>query len=135
MQGLRLCINMVEYIWIRMLWFINLLMTCWIISVYWGLRKNYIATSFMACVPKHELIKEFIDKYENVSFYNDDKSLDLTTNVQRLTQILEDRGLVRNNKLQKVGDISIYPQEYFSPYDYGNCIRKILKILIVSIYF
>ena len=87
-------------------------------------EEYYIATSFMACVPKHELIKEFIDKYENVSFYNSDKSLDLTTNVQRLTQILEDRGLVRTNKFQKLCDISIYPQEYFSPYDYANCIRK-----------
>ena len=81
-------------------------------------EENYIATSFMACVPRQELIKEFIDRYENVSFYNEDKSLDLTTNVQRLTQILEDRGLIRNNKFQKLGDINIYPQEYFSPYDY-----------------
>lgn len=87
-------------------------------------QENYIATSFMACIPKYELIKEFIDKYDNVSFYNSDKSLDLTTNVERLTGILEKRGLVRNNELQKVGDIIVYPQEYFSPYDYGNFIRK-----------
>ena len=87
-------------------------------------QESYIATSFMACIPKYELIKEFIDKYENVSFYNSDKSLDLTTNVERLTEILEKRGLVRNNQLQMVGDIIVYPQEYFSPYDYGNFIRK-----------
>lgn len=87
-------------------------------------EENYVATSFIACVPRHDLIKEFIGRYENASFYNQDKSLDLTTNVQRLTDILENRGLVRNNEFQKVGDISVYPQEYFSPYDYGNCIRK-----------
>lgn len=87
-------------------------------------QGNYIATSFMACVPDHDLINKFIDNYENISFYNLDKSLDLTTNVQRLTQILEDRGLIRNNEFQKLGDISVYPQEYFSPYDYGNCIRE-----------
>lgn len=87
-------------------------------------EENYVATSFIACVPGHDLIKEFIGRYENASFYNQDKSLDLTTNVQRLTDILENRGLVRNNELQNVGDISVYPQEYFSPYDYGNCIRK-----------
>lgn len=87
-------------------------------------EENYVATSFIACVPGHDLIKEFIGRYENASFYNQDKSLDLTTNVQRLTDILENRGLVRNNEFQKVGDISVYPQEYFSPYDYGNCIRK-----------
>lgn len=87
-------------------------------------EENYVATSFIACVPGHDLIKEFIDRYENASFYNQDKSLDLTTNVQRLTDILENRGLVRNDEFQKVGDISVYPQEYFSPYDYGNYIRK-----------
>ena len=90
-------------------------------------EENYVATSFIACMPKHELIKEFIDKYENASFYNSDKSLDLTTNVERLTEILEKKGLVRNNKLQRVEDIIIYPQEYFSPYDYGNFIRKNTK--------
>lgn len=85
---------------------------------------NYIATSFMASIPKHDLIKEFIDRYKDINFYNHDNSLDLTTNVQRLTDILEDKGLIRNNQYQQIGDISIYPQEYFSPYDYGNCIRK-----------
>lgn len=87
-------------------------------------EENYIATSFMASIPKHDLIKEFIDRYEGIEFYNEDNSLDLTTNVQRLTDILENKGLIRNDKYQQIEDISIYPQEYFSPYDYGNCIRK-----------
>ena len=87
-------------------------------------EENYIATSFIACIPKHDLIKEFIDEYENLNFYNNTNSLDLTTNVKRLTRVLETRGLVRNNKFQYVNDISIYPQEYFSPYDYANHIRK-----------
>ena len=30
------------YICIQMLWFISLLMACWIISVYWDLRKKII---------------------------------------------------------------------------------------------
>ena len=30
---------------------------------------NYVATSFMAAEPQHELIKEFYDLYENLSFY------------------------------------------------------------------
>ncbi|WP_455537608.1 glycosyltransferase family 32 protein [Terrisporobacter sp.] len=87
-------------------------------------EENYVATSFMASIPKHDLIKEFIDNYEGINFYNQDNSLDLTTNVQRLTEILQNKGLIKNNKYQQIGNISIYPQEYFSPYDYGNCIRK-----------
>lgn len=86
-------------------------------------EENYIATSFMAVTPNHKLIKEFIDRYENLQFYNESGDLDLTTNVQRLTSILENKGLVRNGLYQVIeNDINIYPQEYFSPYDYGNCI-------------
>ena len=34
-------------------------------------------------------------------------------------------GLKRNNKYQILNDgITIYPQEYFSPYDYANCIKN-----------
>lgn len=87
-------------------------------------EENYIATSFMACIPKHNLIKEFIDGYKDICFYNEDKSLNMITNVKRLTQILENRGLIRNNKFQCINDINIFPQEYFSPYDYANYIRK-----------
>ncbi|MCC3869657.1 glycosyltransferase family 32 protein [Terrisporobacter mayombei] len=87
-------------------------------------EENYIATSFIASTPEHDLIKEFIDRYEDLKFYNDDNSLDLTTNVQRLTDILVNRGLNINNQYQQIDDISIYPQEYFSPYDYGDCISK-----------
>lgn len=87
-------------------------------------QEEYIATSFMASISGHELIKEFINRYENISFYNKDKSIDLTTNVQKLTEILVSRGLKRDGNYQEIGDISIYPQEYFSPYDYGNCIRE-----------
>ena len=87
-------------------------------------EENFIATSFMACIPKHDLIKEFIDNYNGIYFYNEDQSLNVITNVKRLTQILENRGLIRNNKFQCINDINIYPQEYFSPYDYVNYIRK-----------
>ncbi|MEG0180322.1 MAG: glycosyltransferase [Romboutsia sp.] len=86
-------------------------------------QDKYIATSFIAVVQGYILIKEFLEQYKNISFYNEDMSLDLTTNVQKLTSILERKGLKRDGKFQMVDGISIYPQEYFSPYDYGNCIK------------
>ena len=79
----------------------------------------------------YNLIKEFIDEYESLNFYNIDKSLNLTTNVKRLTKILEDKGLIRNNKFQYIDDISIYPQEYFSPYDYANYINTYCEHLFL----
>lgn len=86
-------------------------------------QEEYIATSFIAVKQNHPLIKQFIDKYENVNFYTKDNSIDLTTNVRKLTEILEEKGLKRNGQYQIIDNISIYPQEYFSPYDYGNCLR------------
>lgn len=37
----------------------------------------------------------------------------------------EKQGLVRDNTFQLLPDgIAIYPKEYFSPYDYGNCVME-----------
>ena len=37
---------------------------------------------------------------------------------------MTERGLIRNDKKQELSDgIVVYPQEYFSPYDYSNCIH------------
>lgn len=80
---------------------------------------NYIATSFMACEPNHNLMKEFYELYLDLSFYDNDGHIISGTNVSKLTNMLEKRGLNRNNQYQKIDDIFIYPQEYFSPYNYA----------------
>lgn len=85
---------------------------------------NYIATSFMACEKQHKLMKEFNSLYDNLSFYDKEGNIISGTNVSKLTNMLIKKGLVRNNEYQELGDIVIYPQEYFSPYDYGNCIKQ-----------
>ena len=42
-----------------------------------------------------------------------------------MTQLMLERGLKRKDEMQFLTDgIVIYPQEYFSPYDYGNCIHN-----------
>lgn len=81
--------------------------------------ENYVATSFMACQAKHDLMKEFYELYINLPFYDEKGSIISGTNVTKLTDMLEKRGLNRNNQYQKIDDIYIYPQEYFSPYNYA----------------
>lgn len=88
---------------------------------------NYIATSFMACKPNHTLMKDFYNLYLNLDFYDEKGQIISGTNVTKLTNMLVYKGLVRNNEYQEIEDISIYPQEYFSPYDYGNCVYKITE--------
>ena len=87
-------------------------------------EANYIATSFMAAEPRNQTIKEFFDLYANESFINENGTLNTQTNVGRLTSLLTDKGLMRNNKMQRIDGAVIYPKEYFSPYDYINCVDE-----------
>ena len=87
-------------------------------------EEQYAATSFMACEPHHPLMKEFLSIYENLPFYDKEGKIIPGTNVGKLTQMLMEKGLKRNNQYQELEEgIVIYPQEYFSPYDYANCIH------------
>ena len=81
---------------------------------------NYIATSFMACEPKHSLMKDFYDLYIDLPFYDENGNIISGTNVSKLTKMLEAKGLNRNNHYQVLdNDIFIYPDIYFSPYNYA----------------
>lgn len=82
-------------------------------------EKQFIGTSFMACEPYNDFIKYFLD------YYSEAKYTDMKTNVEVITDLLENRGLKRIDKKQLLDDsISIYPQVFFSPYDYINCVMK-----------
>jgi len=82
--------------------------------------ENYIATSFMACEPRHSLMNEFYKLYLELPFYDKNGNILSGTNVTKLTNMLTEKGLYRNNCYQVIDDnIHIYPQEYFSPYNYA----------------
>lgn len=88
-------------------------------------EEQYIATSFMACESHFPLMKQFLDLYNSIPFYDDEGNIIPGTNVGKLTDLLIGLGLKRNNQFQELeSGIVVYPQEYFSPYDYGNCIHQ-----------
>ncbi len=95
-------------------------------SVVLGFEEgNYVATSFMASAPHQRLFRDFVRHYENMHFVNDDGSYNAGTNVVQLTKMLVERGLIRNNKYQLISEnIAVYPKEFFSPYDYINCVYE-----------
>jgi hypothetical protein len=95
---------------------------------FWGFEQEYyIATSTIGSEKGNELIKKFLDSYENKSFINEDGSLDDLTNVAIVTKILEGVGLRKNGKYQEIKGLgTFYPQTFFSPYDYINC-RKFIS--------
>lgn len=91
-------------------------------------EKENIATSFIAVQPNHILLDEFLDEYKDIRFVDNDGNMDLTPNVIRLGNILTKRGLKLNGCYQKLDEgIVVYPKEYFSPYDYINCINQSTK--------
>lgn len=92
----------------------------------WGFEeKNFIATSFIGAKKKNPLIKEFLDYYQNLSLVNEDGSIKQFTNVLVVTELLQKRDVRLDGTFQQIeGIATIYPQEYFSPYDYINCYLK-----------
>jgi Glycosyltransferase sugar-binding region containing DXD motif len=85
---------------------------------------NYIATSTLIAPAGSLLISDFLGQYRNRSFHMEDGTLDLTTNVIKLTEILTNAGLVRNGSHQVLQyqseSIRIVEQALLSPMDYPN---------------
>lgn len=93
---------------------------------FWGFEeKNYIATSTIGSKKRNKVIKMFLDFYQDKSFNEISEELEAYTNVQIITNIFRNLGFEMNGKKQTIDSIgTIYPQEYFSPYDYINCYDK-----------
>jgi len=78
-------------------------------------NKNYIATAIIGSIKEQSIFVEFMDCYKNKSFILEDGSMDMTPNVDYFTDILNKYGLKKNNKVQNIKGVSIYPTEVFSP--------------------
>lgn len=89
---------------------------------FWGFEAgNYVATSTIAAVPQHEMIRSYLDQYHDRAFIQSDGSLDTTTNVIVITGLWEKEGLLLENKHQEIEDENhFFAEEYFSPFDYRN---------------
>lgn len=74
-----------------------------------------IATCIMACEKNFSLFKELLLEYNNIPFILDDGSLDITTNVTRITNCCEKYGFKPNGEYQVVYGFVLYPQDYFCP--------------------
>ena len=70
------------------------------------------------------IFHELMAYYNTKNFVKSDGSLDLTTNVTIITNILEKYGLVKDNSQQTLsvsgGGVAIYPKEFFCPKDSGT---------------
>ena len=79
-----------------------------------------IQTGLLACEKDFPLFRDFMAYYDTASFYREDGSQDVTTNVEILTALCRDRGFEAGDKFQVVEGLAIYPREYFCPVDFDT---------------
>lgn len=89
--------------------------------------SNAVQTGIMGAEKGNILFKELVDYYLDKHFIEADGSMDMTTNVQIITNILLKRGLQGNNKFQRLDGITLYPSEYFCPIDWKTREKNITK--------
>lgn len=63
----------------------------------------------------NRLIKKNLDVYKTMSFVKENGELNLIPCPQITTAVLEQNGLVREDKIQYLDKMKIYPSDYFSP--------------------
>lgn len=76
-------------------------------------------------VKGNEIIRDMMLQYEKMSFINHDGTLNTVASPIYTTEILKDKGLDLNGKLQVIEGSVIYPTEYFSPKNYMTGITNI----------
>lgn len=68
----------------------------------------------------HPVFYEVIEKYKGRHFLREDGTFEQYTIVQFVTDLLLEKGLQEEDKIQIVEGITIYPTDYFAPLNYEN---------------
>ena len=68
--------------------------------------------------PGHKFYKEMLDVYGTMTFLLPNGMYNQTTVVKYTSKVLVKYGLKNQNNIQEVSGITIYPKEYFCPYNY-----------------
>lgn len=89
---------------------------------------KFVATGLgFGAVKHHPLVKDLLDRYEEIPFVKPDGTLDLTSCPVRQTKFLLEAGLERKNEIQIINGMCILPSEYLCPKNYYSGKTKITK--------
>jgi hypothetical protein len=81
----------------------------------------------MAIEPGHIICRNVLDEYNKQFFINKDGSYNQKTIVNYTTEVLDKFGLIRDDLLQEIEGIYIYPSDYFCPMDSTTGIIRITE--------
>lgn len=88
-------------------------------SAFTGFEKNdrIVAAWIFGSEKENPIFKEFLDYYKNKVFILPNGEYDLTPNPIPVTNICVKNGLTLNGNMQKLDYITVYPRDYFCPYN------------------
>ena len=83
-------------------------------------------TCLMGCEAHCQWVKDMLSTYEGAKFVNNDGTLDMTTNVQRMGAKMVEGGLLHERRIQYLPKwgLRVYTHDYFSPITSTRVIRK-----------
>ena len=75
---------------------------------------------------ENPIIETHMKMYDDLQFFKEDGTYNKTPSPQYTTRLLKEFGLHEDdNKVQNLGDIIIYPKEYFCPKSFSSGITKV----------
>lgn len=88
-------------------------------TAFTGFEKNdtTVAAWIFGSEKENPIFKEFLNYYTDKSFILPNGEYDLTPNPIPITDICVKHGLLLDGKKQKLNDITVYPRDYFCPYN------------------
>lgn len=104
-------------------------------SCYFGFENNSQVNSGLGfgAEPKHTVISEICDVYRSMKLFLEDGSINRDIVTVVTTKVLLKHGLIQENTLQHLSDVTIYPTEYFAPKNY-NSLKTIITENTYSIH-
>lgn len=87
------------------------------LSAFSGFESNHSCpTGIMASEKGGAWVKDILDDYNDRSFVNPDGTLNLTTNVEYITQMMNKRGFSLTGEYIDIKNyVTLYPSDYFCP--------------------
>lgn len=80
--------------------------------------SKFVASGLcLSAVDGNQIINEMYDFYSEISFFNDDGSLNAIGCPKVNTQVLINHGLKTNGEFQVIENFAVFPVDYFNPYD------------------
>ena len=68
----------------------------------------------------NNVMRNLRDMYENLQFLKPNGEINTLPSPYYITDYLVSEGLKRNNKIQNISDIVVYPREYFAPKEFST---------------